>query len=138
MLDNRYRLTTPIATGGMGEVWRAMEVSLGRVVAVKLLRPELLADPEFDARFQAEARTMAGLTHPNVVTTTVSSSGRRVPPRQQPGQPPAWLRPHVLRRSRERGLVGGKEHGSSCPALSNGRDCSTVFEGTRCGATAWE
>ena len=64
MLDNRYRLTTPIATGGMGEVWRAMEVSLGRVVAVKLLRPELLADPEFDARFQAEARTMAGLTPP--------------------------------------------------------------------------
>ena len=67
VLDNRYRLTAPIATGGMGEVWRAMDMSLGRTVAVKLLRPELLADPEFDARFQAEARMMAALTHPHVV-----------------------------------------------------------------------
>jgi serine/threonine protein kinase len=67
VLDNRYRLTGPIATGGMGEVWRAVDVSLGRMVAVKLLRPKLLADPEFDARFQAEARTMAALTHPHVV-----------------------------------------------------------------------
>jgi len=67
VLDNRYRLTAPIATGGMGEVWRATDVSLGRMVAVKLLRPELLADPEFEPRFQAEARMMAALTHPHIV-----------------------------------------------------------------------
>ena len=47
VLDNRCRLTAPIATGGMGEVWRAMDASLSRMVAVKLLRPDLLANPEF-------------------------------------------------------------------------------------------
>jgi len=47
VLDNRCRLTAPIATGGMGEVWRAMDVSLSGMVAVKLLRPDLLANPEF-------------------------------------------------------------------------------------------
>jgi serine/threonine-protein kinase len=51
----------------MGEVWRATDVTLRRMVAVKLLRPALLADPQSDARFQAEARIMAGLTHPNVI-----------------------------------------------------------------------
>jgi serine/threonine-protein kinase len=51
----------------MGEVWRATDVSLGRTVAVKVLRPALVADPGFDARFRAEARMMASLTHPNVV-----------------------------------------------------------------------
>jgi serine/threonine-protein kinase len=51
----------------MGEVWRATDISLGRTVAVKVLRPALLTDPGFDARFRTEARTMAALTHPNVV-----------------------------------------------------------------------
>jgi serine/threonine-protein kinase len=51
----------------MGEVWRATDVSLGRTVAVKVLRPALLTDPGFDARFRAEARMMAALAHPNVV-----------------------------------------------------------------------
>jgi len=55
MLDERYRLDGPIATGGMGEVWRATDVTLGRMVAVKLLHPALLADPQFEARFQVEA-----------------------------------------------------------------------------------
>ena len=48
VLDNRCRLTAPIATGGMGEVWRAMDVSLSGMVAVRLLRPDLLANPESD------------------------------------------------------------------------------------------
>jgi serine/threonine-protein kinase len=67
VLSDRYRLDEPVADGGMGEVWRATDVSLGRTVAVKVLRPALLADPGFDARFRAEARMMAALTHPNVV-----------------------------------------------------------------------
>jgi serine/threonine protein kinase len=51
----------------MGEVWRATDVTLRRTVAVKLLRVALLADPQSEARFAAEARTMAALTHPNVI-----------------------------------------------------------------------
>jgi serine/threonine protein kinase len=68
VLGNRYRLDEPIATGGMGEVWRATDVVLGRPVAVKVLRPALLPDAAFDARFRAEARTLAALSHPNVVS----------------------------------------------------------------------
>jgi serine/threonine-protein kinase len=67
LLGDRYRLDEPVADGGMGEVWRATDVSLGRTVAVKVVRPALSTDPGFDARFRAEARMMAALTHPNVV-----------------------------------------------------------------------
>jgi eukaryotic-like serine/threonine-protein kinase len=67
VLDDRYRLDGPLATGGTGEVWRATDVTLRRMVVVKLLRPALLAAPQSDARFQAEARTMAALTHPNLI-----------------------------------------------------------------------
>jgi serine/threonine-protein kinase len=67
VLSDRYRLDDPIASGGMGEVWRATDTSLGRDVAVKVLRSALHTDPSFDARFRAEARMMAVLTHPNVV-----------------------------------------------------------------------
>jgi serine/threonine-protein kinase len=67
VLSDRYRLDDPIASGGMGEVWRATDTSLGRDVAVKVLRSALHTDPSFDARFRAEARMMAALTHPNVV-----------------------------------------------------------------------
>jgi serine/threonine protein kinase len=67
LIDNRYRLQDRLASGGMGEVWRATDESLGRTVAVKVLRPELLADPTFSARFRAEARMLAALHHPGVV-----------------------------------------------------------------------
>ena len=67
LLDNRYRLDERIATGGMGDVWRGTDVVLGRVVAVKVLRPAMMADPEFAARFYGEARMMAAFRHPGVV-----------------------------------------------------------------------
>jgi serine/threonine-protein kinase len=56
-----------IATGGMGDVWRGTDIVLGRVIAVKVLRPAMLADPEFAARFYGEARMMAAFRHPGVV-----------------------------------------------------------------------
>lgn len=51
----------------MGEVWRATDVVLGRVVAVKVLLPAALTDPSFADRFRAEARILAAFHHPNVV-----------------------------------------------------------------------
>jgi len=48
LLDNRYRLDERIATGGMGDVWRGTDIVLGRVIAVKVLRPAMLADPSFN------------------------------------------------------------------------------------------
>src|SRR3954462_4353044 len=51
----------------MGDVWRGTDVVLGRVVAVKVLRPAMLSDPEFAARFYGEARVLAAFRHPGVV-----------------------------------------------------------------------
>jgi serine/threonine-protein kinase len=66
-LDDRYRLEERVATGGMGDVWRATDLTLGRTVAVKVLLPSLSADPGFAARFLAESRILAAVRHPGVV-----------------------------------------------------------------------
>lgn len=65
-LSHRYRLTHRIAVGGMGEVWAADDIRLARVVACKILRPELTGDPEFLGRFRTEARITASLNHPGI------------------------------------------------------------------------
>lgn len=62
----RYRLDSRIATGGMGEVWRATDTALGRQVAVKVLKAEYADDPTFRERFTTEARHAAALHHPGV------------------------------------------------------------------------
>ncbi len=62
-----YELTELLGKGGMGEVWRARQLSLGRMVAVKLLPEKLAADREFVARFEKEATALASLSHPNIV-----------------------------------------------------------------------
>lgn len=66
-LGGRYRLDERIASGGMGDVWRATDEVLGRTVAVKILLPALLDEPGFAERFRGEARTMATINHPGVV-----------------------------------------------------------------------
>jgi hypothetical protein len=65
-LGNRYELQRLIAAGGMGQVWRAVDVALHRPVAVKVLRSEYTGDPTFLARFRAEAQHAASLSHPNI------------------------------------------------------------------------
>ena len=60
-LDDRYVLLEPVARGGMGEVWRADDTVLGRMVAVKMLLPSLSGEPGFAERFRTEARAMAAL-----------------------------------------------------------------------------
>jgi serine/threonine-protein kinase len=64
----RYRLDERIAAGGMGEVWRGHDETLGRTVAVKLLHANLSDDPVFRARFEAEARHAAALHDPHIAT----------------------------------------------------------------------
>src|ERR1035437_5141166 len=63
-----YRINSAIGAGGMGEVYRATDMKLGRDVALKILPPDVASDPERLARFQREARAVAALNHPNVVT----------------------------------------------------------------------
>jgi serine/threonine protein kinase len=68
MLGGRYRLDEMIATGGMGEVWRGFDAAANRPVAIKILLSPMGDDPGFVARFQAEARAMKAVSHPNVVS----------------------------------------------------------------------
>ncbi len=67
-LSGRYRLQRLIATGGMGQVWEAVDSRLGRRVAVKVLKQEFSQDPEFIERFRVEARTTAMLNHPGIAS----------------------------------------------------------------------
>ncbi len=66
LLAGRYRLTDRIAAGGMGEVWRGQDNLLNRAVAVKLLPTGRAGDEAFLARFRAEARYAASLSHPGI------------------------------------------------------------------------
>lgn len=64
----RYRLVEKIGSGGMGVVWKALDSRLGREIAIKLLPDQLAADPDALASFEREARAIAALNHPNIVT----------------------------------------------------------------------
>jgi eukaryotic-like serine/threonine-protein kinase len=66
VLDGRYELVERIASGGMGEVWRGTDQMLGRPVAIKLLSAAHASDEQFRARFRAEARYAASLSHSGI------------------------------------------------------------------------
>lgn len=64
----RYLIQEEIGRGGMARVYRALDTTLKRTVALKVLAPQLAVDPEFAQRFEREAVTAANLRHPNIVT----------------------------------------------------------------------
>src|SRR6266542_2045409 len=68
LLAGRYRLVHRLASGGMGQVWRAEDKVLGRPVAVKLLSSEFAEDRAFLDRFRTEARRTAALSHPGIAS----------------------------------------------------------------------
>lgn len=67
VLDGRYRVDARIAVGGMATVYRALDIRLDRVLALKVMHPALAADGSFVERFIREAKSVARLAHPNVV-----------------------------------------------------------------------
>ncbi len=67
ILSKRYRLEGVLGEGSMAQVFRATDLLLERPVAIKVLRPQFTADPNLVQRFEAEARAVARLRHPNIV-----------------------------------------------------------------------
>jgi serine/threonine-protein kinase len=67
IVAGRYEVRSALGQGGMAEVYSAFDRTLGRMVALKVLRDALAADPRAVARFRREARAVAALTHPNIV-----------------------------------------------------------------------
>ncbi|MFC0458091.1 Stk1 family PASTA domain-containing Ser/Thr kinase [Arthrobacter liuii] len=67
VLSGRYELGDLIGRGGMADVYRGTDTRLGRTVAIKLLRPDMARDPQFQARFKREAQAVAALNHPSIV-----------------------------------------------------------------------
>lgn len=74
ILNGRYRISSLIGRGGMADVYLGHDLSLDRKVAVKMLRPDLARDPQFQGRFRREGQSSASLNHPNIVA--VYDSGR--------------------------------------------------------------
>jgi len=62
-----YEIVAPLGAGGMGEVYRARDTRLDRIVALKVLPALLAKDADHEARFEREARVIARLSHPNVL-----------------------------------------------------------------------
>lgn len=63
-----YEILGPLGAGGMGEVYKARDTRLDRIVAIKILSPEIASAPDLRERFEREARTVASLSHPHICT----------------------------------------------------------------------
>ena len=68
LLNNRYQLLERLGTGGMADVYRARDLMLERIVAIKVLHETYSEDQALQNRFKQEARAAANLSHPNIVT----------------------------------------------------------------------
>ena len=75
MLDGRYEILERIGTGGMAVVYKTRDQRLNRLVAVKVLKPDLAQDEDFRRRFNAESQAVAQLSHPNIVSVYDVSRG---------------------------------------------------------------
>jgi serine/threonine protein kinase len=97
-----YRVTAMIGAGGMGTVYRATDLKLGRDVALKVLPPDVASDPERLARFHREARAVAAINHPHIVTIQSVEEARRrsLPDDGVDGRPRARQRDPPERASR--------------------------------------
>src|SRR5688572_7998664 len=74
-LDGRFEVRALIARGGMGEVYEGFDRALNQAVAIKILAPKLLSDPELRARFRREAEALSKLVHPNIVKVIAVGDG---------------------------------------------------------------
>src|SRR5260370_5961609 len=107
VLDRRYHVRSRIAHGGMATVYLATDTRLDRQVALKVMHAELTRDEEFVSRFIGEAKSVARLSHPNIVAAFDHSSDGQFPypateyvPRRTLPSPPPARRPFRARPPR--------------------------------------
>jgi serine/threonine-protein kinase len=67
VIAGRYEVGALIGRGGMADVYEGIDTRLGRTVAIKLLKADLVSDPSFEARFRQEAQASARMAHPTIV-----------------------------------------------------------------------
>jgi serine/threonine protein kinase len=113
-----YEIQATLGAGGMGEVYRARDLKLGRNVALKILSSRLAIDHERLVRFEREARLLATLNHPNIDVIYGIEEAGEVPAlvlELVDGQPRRWNRP--LRRGASQVVLalhrGGRRHRTS-------------------------
>jgi len=73
---HNYLVETLIASGGMAQVYRARDLELDRLVAIKLIGIDTKREPVFAERLEREARTVAQLRHPNIVASITKGNGK--------------------------------------------------------------
>ena len=66
-IGDRYEIVDKVGSGGMSDVYKALDHKLNRYVAIKVLKPEFSEDKTFVSKFKVEAQSAAGLVHPNIV-----------------------------------------------------------------------
>src|SRR5688500_12070529 len=64
----QYEILSPLGAGGMGQVYRARDLRLDRDVAIKVMAPHIASDPDMRRRFETEARAVASLSHPSILS----------------------------------------------------------------------
>ena len=113
LIAGRYRLGALVGRGGMAEVYEGVDTRLGRTVAVKLLKPDLADDPNFETRFRQEAQASARMAHPTIVRIydageeeTVDENGHT---RKTPFIVMEFVRGRLLREVIQAGKVAPEE-----------------------------
>ena len=103
-----YRIESLVGRGGMGVVYRALQLGLERIVALKVIAPELLDDEDVRARFLAEARAAASVDHPNVIPVHEAGEDDGSPSSRCASWPASDLRSLVRARRRAGPGRGGR------------------------------